>query len=122
MLCPKCGTENIDQVESCINCHERLLNKPQTNIDKDSQSNERIDQRETQTPDAERVIEKKPVVPMGLNIVIIIGTIIFPIIGIAMGYTYLKKDHPEARKAGKIWLILGMTMFLATIVLVSSTK
>ena len=53
---------------------------------------------------------------------IIVGTIIFPIIGIAMGYTYYRKYHPDAKKAGKNWLILGTIILLFNILLVNSMK
>lgn len=132
MLCPKCGTENTDQAESCSHCHESLLNKRQANVDTNQyKNNEQIDQRETKIPDALKVTERKadratanekPVVSMALNIAIILGTIIFPVVGVAMGYTYLKKDHPDAKKAGKNWLILGFVMILVNILLVNSIK
>lgn len=119
MLCPKCGTENTDQAEFCINCHERLSNEPE------------IGQSETKVPDTAKIDEKiadrfpdnkKPEVSLAFNMAIIIATIIFPIIGIAMGYTYIRKDHPDAKKAGRNWLVLGVVMFLVTILLVNSTK
>lgn len=161
MLCPKCGTENTNHTELCINCNENLLNKSQTNtenqqkkseinenmsalsiearnqseftaIDKILESgSERADQTETKIYDDLKATEKesdnsldseKPVVSTGLNLTIIIGTIILPIIGIAMGYTYFRKDHPDAKKAGRNWLILGIIMFLANILLVNSMK
>lgn len=118
MLCPKCGTENTDQAESCIHCHESLLNKPHVGADTNQQkSDEQIIQSEAQGSDKE-----KPVVSMGVNIAIIIGTIAFPVVGIAMGYTYLKKDHPDARKAGRNWLVLGLTVFLMYILLINLMK
>lgn len=129
MLCTKCGTENIDQAESCINCHESLLNKSQAHADTHQQKYDgQATHSETKTPDILKVSERKsahssntekPVVSTGLNIAIIIGTIIFPVIGVAMGYTYFKKDHPDAKKAGRNWLILGFIMFLVNILLVN---
>gem|GEM_PF-6946471 len=60
MLCPKCGTENTDQAESCSHCHESLLNKLQANADKNQhKNNEQINQRETKTSDALKVTEKE---------------------------------------------------------------
>jgi hypothetical protein len=67
-------------------------------------------------------LNERPVVSMGLNIAIIMGTILFPVIGVAMGYTYYRKDHPSAKKAGRNWLILGIVMFLVHIMLVNSMK
>ncbi|WP_297324401.1 hypothetical protein [Nitrosomonas sp.] len=125
MLCPKCGTENTDQAESCIQCHESLLHQPLVNADTNQQKSE------TQASDTLTVRAKesahasdkeKPVVSMGVNIAIIIGTIIFPVVGVAMGYTYLKKDHPDARKAGRNWLVLGLIVFLVEILLINLMK
>ena len=44
---------------------------------------------------------EKTRVSTGQNIAIIFGTIIFPVIGIAMGYTYYKQDSSNAKKNGK---------------------
>ena len=62
--------------------------------------------------------KEKPVVSVGMYIVVILLSIPVPPIGIAMGYTYLRKAHPDAKKAGKIWLIWG-TITLATLVLLA---
>ncbi|MER0203854.1 MAG: hypothetical protein DU480_08370 [Nitrosomonas sp.] len=64
----------------------------------------------------------KPVISSGQNIAIIIGTILFPVIGVAMGYTFYKKDNPAAKKAGRNWLILGIIMFIVNISVVSTMK
>ncbi|WP_293008445.1 hypothetical protein [Nitrosomonas sp.] len=66
-----------------------------------------------------KIVNEKPAVSAGLNIVIIVGTIIFPIVGIATGYTYYRKDHPDMKTAGKRWLMLGIIIFLVNILLVS---
>ncbi|MER0169996.1 MAG: hypothetical protein DU489_05195 [Nitrosomonas sp.] len=65
---------------------------------------------------------EKPVISSGQNIAIIIGTILFPVIGVAMGYTFYKKDNPAAKKAGRNWLILGIIMFIVNISVVSIMK
>ena len=131
MLCPKCGTENVDQAESCVNCHESSLNKRQGNTDTTPRkSGERSNQNETKAPDAlTREVtstysseKEKPAVSKGLNITIIVATIFIPLVGIAMGYTYFRKDHPEAKKAGKNWLILGLIMFILNILFVNLMK
>ncbi|SFE49717.1 zinc-ribbon domain-containing protein [Nitrosomonas sp. Nm166] len=132
MRCPKCGTENSDHAEFCINCHESLLSNPQPDVGTNQYiSNESVIQSETKAHDSLQVGKRnpshvsdseKPVVSVGLNIAIIIGTIIFPIVGIAMGYTYFRKDHPDAKRAGKNWLVLGLIMFLLNIFLVSFMK
>ncbi len=66
--------------------------------------------------------QHKPVVSTALNITIIIATVIFPVVGLLMGLTYLRKDHPDAKKIGKIWLILGVIMVVANIVLISMMR
>ncbi|MBS0298679.1 MAG: hypothetical protein HRU78_08215 [Gammaproteobacteria bacterium] len=65
---------------------------------------------------------EKSAVSAGVNLAIIIGTILFPVIGIAMGFTYFRKDNPVAKKAGRNWLILGVLMFIVNIALVSTMK
>ncbi|TXI17757.1 MAG: zinc ribbon domain-containing protein [Nitrosomonas sp.] len=127
MICPKCGTENTDQAELCINCHESLpqqtsvqADSAEQNIPHDIPPAEAISGNENKST-SESADEKPPVSP-GLNIAIVVGTILFPIVGIAMGYTYYRRDNPEAKKAGKNWLILGCIMFLVNILLVNLMK
>ena len=131
MLCPKCATENTAHAAFCINCHEHFASMSEATSDKDQQNSISIDLSETPIPNIERVTEEasrhsriyeKPAVSLGLNIAIIFGTIIFPIIGIAMGYTYMRKDHPDAKKVGRNWLMLGVIMFVTTIILVNLSK
>ena len=101
MLCPKCVTENTIHAVFCINCHEHFVSMSETTSDKDLQNSKRIDLSETPIPNIERLTEEtsrhsriheKPAVSTGLNIAIIFGTIIFPIIGIAMLYLYEKRS------------------------------
>lgn len=66
--------------------------------------------------------DKKPSVPLWVNISIYISTIFFPLIGIAMGFTYLRKDDPEMKRAGRNWLILGVVVLIITILLISIMK
>lgn len=137
MICPKCGTENTDQAELCINCHESL--PQQTSVQAESTEQNRIEKKSAEQniphdnllaealsgdenkSTSESANEKPPVSP-GLNFAIVVGTILFPIVGIAMGYTYYRRDNPEAKKAGKNWLILGCIMFLVNILLVNLMK
>ena len=64
----------------------------------------------------------KPVVSTTLNIGVIIGTIIFPLVGLLMGFSYYRKDHPDAKKAGKIWMILGGIMVALNIYFLMSMR
>lgn len=139
MICPKCGTENTDQAEFCINCNENLSMEEQPisqeHTDEtpststkghqaikakvDQEAGPKRHQRITDIdlkPDVD--VSDKPVVSRGFNIAIIIGTLILPIIGVIVGFTYLRKEHPEAKKAGKNWLILGGIMIVVNIILI----
>lgn len=119
MLCPKCGMENTEQAEYCINCGASL---------KEEVSVEQLSNRETE-PVYPRITnvdmqsgvstQAKPVVSGTLNLIIISASLFFPIIGIIMGFTYLRKTDPAARKAGKTWLAFGIVFLLIQIVLVS---
>lgn len=66
--------------------------------------------------------DKKPSVSLWINLTIYISSVFFPIIGIAMGFTYMRKEDPEMRKAGRNWLILGVFVLLIYIALVSTIK
>jgi len=64
----------------------------------------------------------KPIVSTALNIGVIIGTLMFPLVGLLMGFAYYRKDHPDAKKAGKIWMILGVIMIIVNIYFVMSMR
>ncbi len=138
MVCPKYDTENTDQAES-IKRNENLRTEeqhptsqahtdetltPPTKDDKEikaeveQEAAPRHHQRITDLDFKSDAAVDKPVVSRGLNIAIIIFTMILPIIGVIMGFTYLRKEHPEARKAGKNWLILGGIMIVVNILLI----
>jgi hypothetical protein len=137
MLCPKCGTENTDQAEFCVNCNENLVieehSAPQENTDEmpatSTTNGQAVKTKDKQAPEPkhhQRITDidlkpdasDKPVVSRGFNIAIIIATLILPIIGVIVGFTYLRKENPEAQKAGKTWLILGGIMIVVNIILI----
>jgi len=114
MLCPECGTENDDQAGKCSQCGKDLTAKTQpdepvvqTNTSDDSEPSV----KEEKTAHKRGKPEKPPVSGL-MNAIVIIATLIIPLIGFAMGYTYMRKNHPDAKKAGKTWMILGIVMFL----------
>ena len=39
-----------------------------------------------------------------------------------MGFSYYRKDHPDAKKAGKIWMILGGIMVALNIYFLMSMR
>ena len=122
MLCPKCEAENKDENETCTNCGESLLNDSDQVVNK-AEANPKplVHQRITganHKPAGSKSSDVK-VVSNGFYIGIMIATVIFPIIGVIMGFTYLRKEHPSARKAGKSWLIVGSAIILAQVVVLS---
>ena len=135
MLCPKCETENKDENETCTNCGESLLNdndpvlneaehtevaakqKPKVKTNHEPVVHQRITGVDLKPADSTSSDAK--VVSNGFYIGVMIATVIFPIIGIIMGFTYLRKVHPSARKAGKSWLIVGSAIILAQVVVLS---
>lgn len=137
MLCPKCETENKDENETCTNCGESLLNDndrvaseakhadvvaaPKPEVEANPESEPVVHQRITDVnlKSADATSSDVKVVSNGFYIGIMIATVIFPIIGIIMGFTYLRKTHPSARKAGKSWLIVGSAIILAQVVVLS---
>ena len=64
----------------------------------------------------------QPTISTGLNIGVLLATLIFPIVGIVMGFTYLRKGHASTTKAGKTWLIAGTLMLFAQIILINISR
>lgn len=135
MLCPKCETENKDENETCTNCGESLLND-NDRVANEPEQEEVVAERASKVEassgpvvhqritgvnlkSADATSSDVKVVSNGFYIGIMIATVIFPIIGIIMGFTYLRKTHPSARKAGKSWLIVGSAIILAQVVVLS---
>lgn len=114
MLCPKCETENSDEAKLCANCGERLVRDSEEAPQPEPVAHQRIT-----GIDLKPNSSKKVGVSNGLYIGIMIATVIFPIIGVIMGFTYMRKDHPSAKRAGKNWLIVGAVMILFNIILIS---
>ncbi len=64
----------------------------------------------------------QPTVSTGLNIGVLLATLIFPIVGIAMGFTYLRKGYTSTTKAGKTWLITGTLILFVQIILINISR
>ena len=113
MPCPESGAENTDHAENRAQCEKSIKIDAEHEAQNTSESVGRPQQRITNLNiQSDRIANEKPVVSQGLNIAIILGTLIFPIIGIAMGFTYMRKLHSDAQKVGKRWLILGIVMII----------
>ena len=118
MLCPKCGTENTEQVENCISCGATLKEEVAAEQQSD-QENASVYPRLTSIGmQSGASVDSKPVVSAALYMAVITGSMIFPIVGVIMGFTYLRKIDPEARKIGKTWLTFGIVFLLIQVVLV----
>lgn len=135
MLCPKCETENKGENETCTNCGESLLNDSERIVNEAEQTEGVTEQVSKADPNPNPVVHQRitganlkstsskskdvKVVSNGFYIGVMIATVIFPIIGVIMGFTYLRKEHSSARKAGKSWLIVGSAIILAQVVVLS---
>ena len=132
---PKSETENKDENETSTNCGESLLNDNDRVASETEHANKVAAQKQEVEANPEPVVHQRitgvnlksadaissdvKVVSNGFYIGVMIATVIFPIIGIIMGFTYLRKTHSSARKAGKSWLIVGSAIILAQVVVLS---
>jgi hypothetical protein len=91
MRCPKCGQENPVEAKFCGKCATRLV-PTEPAIPGGSVG---------PPPNADEVSQ-------GLNVGIIIGTLIIPLLGIIMGVVYMKDPSPAKQAAGKVWLYVGI--------------
>ena len=87
MYCAKCGKSIPDDSVFCPECGYNL-----------GKAASAVSHR----PGAE------PVISETMNIGIIVGSVILPLIGIVMGTIYLRDGNPDKNKAGKIWLAVGI--------------
>lgn len=94
MFCSKCGKQIPDDSVFCPECGQSL-----------SQAAPSPSPGATPSAPAPSV-EVSP----GLNIGIIVGSILIPLIGIVMGLIYMKDPDAAKQKAGKIWLWVGIGM------------
>ncbi|WP_143057316.1 pilin [Nitrosomonas sp. Nm51] len=109
------AASNADEVTN--HPRERASAEELTGSSENSLTENRSKQRVTNLDFQSDKANEKPVVPMGMYIAIILLSIPIPPIGMAMGYTYLRKSHPDAKKAGKIWLIWGIITFAILVLL-----
>ena len=114
MLCSNCETENSEQAKKCKNCGEDLLvSDKQPVVEKDSVVHMPISgvafQRATLKKNNSASTSE---ISTGFYMTIMIATLVFPLIGFIVGYTYMKKSSPAAKKAGKHWLSAGVSVIL----------
>ena len=103
MFCPKCGAENPDEAKFCGSCGATMAIKKEevvSNI------------KDTHTTTV--------VVSQEMKVLMIIGSIIIPLVGIIMGLIYMADPSPAKKAAGKTWLIVGIGASLVYCLIVAS--
>lgn len=104
MYCPNCGAQNVDEAKFCGECGKVLASGPKSNPD---------------PPQTNPPHSKKEAVSTELKAGITIGTIIIPLLGLIMGWLYMRDENPEKKAAGRLWLYTGIGMFLFYIIYLS---
>lgn len=98
MLCPKCNQENPSDARFCGSCGATMpVAQP--------------------APAPAPAPASDEPVSSNLNVGIIIGTIILPLLGIIMGLIYLQDPHPKKKAAGKLWLQIGIGWMIGSCLL-----
>ncbi len=124
MFCPECGHQASNNNEQyCIQCGSKLPNAS-TSIP-ESPNREEKHNTSTFSPSIINTVLSDnsnaggAVVSKKLYLGILAATVFLPIIGVIMGIIYLLKDHPEEKKAGKMWLIVGIGIGVLNAILLS---
>ncbi len=92
MKCPQCSFENPPDAKFCGKCGAAMPSP--------------IPVIPTPPPSGEAVSQ-------GLKIGIIVGSVFIPILGIIMGIIFMNDPNPEKKKAGKLWLMVGIGVIVA---------
>lgn len=93
--CPNCKHQNPDEAKFCGKCGKPLLVEQET--------------RTYSKPDSSFATgAPRETVSQGLNIAIILVTLVVPIVGIIMGIIYMNDSNPAKKSAGKTWLWVGV--------------
>lgn len=98
MKCSSCGFENEGEAKFCGGCGAALAAPPRPPAPPGPPGGAQI-------------------VPDGLNLGIILGSLFVPLLGIIMGAMYMNDPIPEKKKAGKRWLLTGIGVVVAYCVL-----
>lgn len=83
MQCKKCGFDNPPEAQFCGQCGATMKA-------------------------AEPLPSGGEAVPSGMKIGIAIGSAFVPLLGIIMGAIYMNDPNPEKKKAGQLWLLIGI--------------
>lgn len=99
-VCPSCGFENTDEDRFCAQCGNTLV-APQPEPVPSS-----LAEPGAGAPAPVRSGQVDPT----LKVIILIGTLLVPLLGIIMGAIYLGDPSPEKKAVGKLWLGVGIGM------------
>jgi len=123
MFCPKCGHQASNNEHYCIQCGSKLPDASVSNQESPNREEKHntsnfspsiIDTVLSDNSNAgDAVVSKK------FYIGVLAATVFLPIIGIIMGIIYLLKDHPEEKKAGKMWLMVGIGVGVLNAIILS---
>jgi len=91
MFCKECGKGIPDDSVFCPECGAQIAAPPAA-----------------ATPASPRPAPGGAAVGQGLNIGIIVASLIFPLVGVIMGAVYLCDQNAAKKKAGKVWLWVGI--------------
>jgi hypothetical protein len=111
MYCPKCGAENLDEARFCGKCAAPMPTRaapPGPPAPPWGSGTGRA---------------PEPVVPPGLKLLIGIGSVVMPPIGLVLGIVYMVDANPKKKAAGKLWLLLagvGVAMYCVIGAILSS--
>ena len=112
MFCPKCGQQNPDEAKFCGSCGAVLPNlSGEAPVAAENPRPVAAATPASVTHGEAAHTTAKPV-STEMKIGIAVGTIIIPLIGLVMGFIYLRDPNPYKKSAGKLWLSVGGIMMV----------
>lgn len=93
MFCRDCGKTIPDDSAFCPECGAKLAAAPAGGL----------------AFGGAAALADAPAAPVssGMNIGVIVASLFIPIVGLIMGFIYLRDPHPAKKKAGRTWLWVG---------------
>jgi len=100
MKCPACNNDNPEDAKFCGHCGKPMPEAVKPAPDPEPRPPSPIPPNE-------------PVVSSGLNIGVIVGSLLIPLLGIIVGIIFMSDDNAEKKLAGRRWLMVGGGVFVA---------
>ncbi len=134
MYCPRCGTLNPDDARFCGNCSQALPVATASPPEPTASSTPPSPTQPTASPlpltATPPTATPTPAVgwtppyqgtegpvSSGLNIAIIVSSLIVPFIAIVMGVIYMRDANPAKKSAGRNWLLAGLGILVIEYIL-----